>query len=199
MNNHLPDIVSIAIEDARLQNSDRDPAKLEQNGKPTTSWSFKTQNFKLLTCNVDNFQDCINLICQNWLKAHETESLCSENIQRYTRIVLLLQDIVELIEKIEAVIQRDRQQKQEISQTVGTIVSNCLDIEPERLTPTASLANDLGIDSLSWQELLITLEETFAIRISDEIAGTLVTVQQLINYIVLTVQKKNRRSTQLQY
>ncbi|PSB08447.1 acyl carrier protein [Pleurocapsa sp. CCALA 161] len=85
-----------------------------------------------------------------------------------------------------------------VSETVGNIVSNCLDIEPEHVTPTANLANDLGMDSLSWQELLITLEERFAIQISDEIAGTLVTVQELIERVVLIIQAKNKQSLQLQ-
>jgi acyl carrier protein len=77
-------------------------------------------------------------------------------------------------------------------------VSKCLDIEPEQVTPTANLTNNLGIDSLSWHELLITLEETFTIGISDEIAGTLTTVQQLIDCVILIVQKENRLSPQLQ-
>jgi acyl carrier protein len=76
-------------------------------------------------------------------------------------------------------------------------VSSCLDIEPEQVTPTANLANDLGIDSLDWLELLITLEEAFCIKISDEIAGTLTTVQQLIDCVILIVQKENRLSPQL--
>ena len=41
------------------------------------------------------------------------------------------------------------------SSAVAAIVSNCLDIEPEQVIPTVNLANDLGMDSLSWQELLI--------------------------------------------
>jgi acyl carrier protein len=109
-----------------------------------------------------------------------------------------LQDITELIERIKTTIQCAQLQKQMISETVNYIVSNCLDIEPEQVAITANLANDLGIDSLSWQELLITLEETFTIRISDEIAGTLTTVQQLIDCVILIVQKENRLSLQLQ-
>ncbi|NJL52345.1 MAG: acyl carrier protein [Hydrococcus sp. SU_1_0] len=106
------------------------------------------------------------------------------------KIIILLQDIVKLIEEIKTKIKSAQLQKLEISETVGNIVSNCLDIDPEQVTPTAHLVKDLGIDSLSWQELLITLEERFAIRISDEIAETLVTVQQLIDYIVSIVRKE---------
>lgn len=172
--------------------------KIKQNDRTAISTSSKTQSCELLVYEVDNFQDYSDRICQNWLKAHETNSLCSKNVQEYTKIVILLQDIIELIEEIKTTIQRTNLQRLEITQTVGTIVSKCLDIEPEQVAITANLANDLGIDSLSWQELLITLEETFTIRISDEIAGTLTTVQQLIDCVVLIVQKENRLSPQLQ-
>ena len=77
-------------------------------------------------------------------------------------------------------------------------MSDCLNIEPEQVTPTAHLVKDLGIDSLEWQELLITLEERFAIMISEEIAGTLVTVQQLIDYIISIVREEDILSPQLQ-
>lgn len=175
-------------------------AELKQNGKAETTFKSKstTQSFELLMSEVDNFQGYSNQICQDWLKAHKTESLGSKNIQQYTKIVILLQDVVELVERIKMKIQRAQLQKLEISQTVGAIVSNCLDIELELVTPMANLANDLGIDSLSWQELLITLEETFAIRISDEIAETLTTVQEIIDRIILIVQAKNKQSLQLQ-
>ena len=111
----------------------------------------------------------------------------------------MLQDIIELIERIKTTIKCAQLQKLEISQKVGTIVSTCLDIEPEQVTPTANLANDLGIDSLEWQELLITIEETFTITISDEIARTLTTVQQLTDYVLSIVQSGNRLSTQLEF
>ena len=109
-----------------------------------------------------------------------------------------MQDIVELIEEIKTTIKSVQLQKLEISETVGNIVSDCLDIDPEQVSPTAHLVKDLGIDSLEWKELLITLEEKFAITISDEIAGTLVTVQQLIDYIISIVRKENKLSPQLQ-
>jgi acyl carrier protein len=157
--------------------------------------SFES-GFTQLMYEVDNIQDYSDRICQNWLKAHETDSLCSKNVQGYTRVVILLQDIVELIERIKTTIQCAQLQKQMISETVGNIVSNCLDIEPEQVTPTANLANDLGIDSLSWQELLITIEETFTIIIPDEIAGTLATVQQLIDCILSIIQEENTLSPQ---
>jgi acyl carrier protein len=178
-NSTSENIISTSIGDNFLEITNT--TKIKQNDRTAISTSSKTQSCELLVYEVDNFQDYSDRICQNWLKAHKTESLGCKNIQQYTKIVILLQDIIELIEEIKTAIQRTNLQRLEITQTVGTIVSKCLDLKPEQVAITANLANDLGIDSLSWQELLITLEETFTIRISDEIAGTLTTVQQLID------------------
>jgi acyl carrier protein len=195
-NSTSENIISTSIKDDSLCLANH--TELKQNGKTKTTFKSKTQSCELLVGEADHIQDYSDQICQHWLKAHKTESLGSKNIQQYTKIVILLQDIIELIEEIKTTIQRTNLQRLEITQTVGTIVSKCLDIDPGQVAITANLANDLGIDSLSWQELLITLEETFTIRISDEIAGTLTTVQQLIDCVILIVQKENRLSPQLQ-
>ena len=192
MENHTPpNIISNSIEN--------NSTKLDRNEKITVSKGSEASSFQLLVREVDNFPDYSDRICQNWLKLHKTEFLCDKTIQKYTKIVILLQDIVELIKEIKTTIKSVQLQKLEISETVNNIVSDCLDIDPEQVTPTANLANDLGIDSLSWQELLIIIEETFAIIISDEIAGTLTTVQQLIDYILSIVQEENRLSPQLNF
>lgn len=194
-NNTSAKIIFTSIEDNSLETAG--PTKTKQNDRTAISRNFKTRGFELLMREVDNIQDYRNRIRQNWLKAHKTESLCFKNVQGYTKIVILLQEIVELILSINSTIQCAQIQKQMISQTVGNIVSNCLDIEPEQVTLTANLVNDLGIDSLSWQELLITIEKTFSIIISEEIAETLITVQQLIDYILSIFQSGSMLSTQL--
>ena len=173
-------------------NIENSSAKLNKNEKITVSTSSEASSFQLLVREVDNFPDYSDRICQNWLKAHKTESPGDKTIQKYTKIIILLQDIVELIEGIKTIIKSVQLQKLEISETVNNIVSDCLDIDPKQVTPTAHLVKDLGIDSLEWQELLITLEEKFAIIISDEIAETLVTVQQIIDYIVSIFRKENK-------
>lgn len=195
-NNTFSKIVTTAIEENSLEVANHQEQK--QKDKMPISWNYRTQDFELLLDEVNNFQDCSIRICRNWLKAHESESFCSENIERYTKIVILLRDVVELLEKIKIKIQGNRSQKLEIFQIVEAIVSDCLDIELKQVTPKASLVNDLGMDSLSWQELLITLEKTFAISISDEIAETLTTVQEIVDRIVLILQAENKRSLQLQ-
>jgi acyl carrier protein len=193
-NHNSSKIIPTTVENNSLEIVNNTEPKPNDDGVIT--WSNQTQSLELLMGKVGNFQDCSTQICQNWLKAHEKDFLCSKNVKQYQKILILLKDIVELIEGIKTTIQCAQLQKLEISETVGTIVSTCLDIELDQVIVTANFANDLGIDSLDWLELLVTLEETFAITISDEIAGTLVTVQQLIDYIVSIVQQRNRLSYQ---
>ena len=141
MENHTPpNIISNSIEN--------NSTKLNQNEKITISTSSKASSFQLLVHEVDNFPDYSDRICQHQLKLHKTESSGNKTIQKYTKIVSLLQDIVELIEEIKTTIKYVQLQKLEISETVGNIVSDCLDIDPKQVIPTAHLVKDLGIDSL---------------------------------------------------
>lgn len=56
-----------------------------------------------------------------------------------------------------------------------------LDIED--IVPEASLIEDLGADSLTIVELVMSMEEIFDIEIDDEDAEKLITVQDAIDYI----------------
>jgi acyl carrier protein len=51
---------------------------------------------------------------------------------------------------------------------VRTAVAGHLGIEPDRLPEQASLADDLGLDSLAGIELATALEDRFSLRITDE-------------------------------
>ena len=57
------------------------------------------------------------------------------------------------------------------------------DIDLEDVVPEASLIDDLGADSLTIVELIMSMEEVFAIEIDDEEAESLVTVQDAIDFI----------------
>lgn len=57
------------------------------------------------------------------------------------------------------------------------------DIDIEDVVPEASLIDDLGADSLTIVELIMSMEEIFAIEIDDEAAESLVTVQDAIDFI----------------
>ncbi|MBU0970177.1 MAG: acyl carrier protein [Proteobacteria bacterium] len=57
------------------------------------------------------------------------------------------------------------------------------DIDIEDVVPEASLIEDLGADSLTIVELVMSMEEIFDIEIDDDAAETLITVQDAIDFI----------------
>ena len=63
------------------------------------------------------------------------------------------------------------------------IVEKIPDIDIEDIIPEASLIEDLGADSLTIVELVMSMEEIFEIEIDDEDAEKLITVQNVIDFI----------------
>ncbi len=63
------------------------------------------------------------------------------------------------------------------------IAEKLKDIDIEDVVPEASLIDDLGADSLTIVELIMSMEEIFEIEIDDDDAEKLVTVQDAIDYI----------------
>ncbi len=57
------------------------------------------------------------------------------------------------------------------------------DIDIEDVVPEASLIEDLGADSLTIVELVMTMEEIFEIEIDEDDAEKLLTVQDAIDFI----------------
>ena len=80
----------------------------------------------------------------------------------------------------------------EIAEKVKSVLADELKVSANELLPDKQIANDLGVDSLQMVELVMKLEEVFEIKIPDEEATGLVTVQDAINY----VQKRLNNSGQ---
>ncbi len=57
------------------------------------------------------------------------------------------------------------------------------DVDIDDVVPEASLIEDLGADSLTIVELVMSMEEIFEIEIDDDAAEGLVTVQDAIDFI----------------
>ena len=66
---------------------------------------------------------------------------------------------------------------------VKKIVKEQLDVEEEKITPTANFIEDLGADSLDTVELVMALEEEFEVEIPDEDAENIKTVGDVVSYI----------------
>ena len=63
------------------------------------------------------------------------------------------------------------------------IIAEQLSVSEEEVTPDASFIEDLNADSLDLVELIMSLEEEFAVKISDEDAAKILTVQDAMDYM----------------
>jgi len=71
----------------------------------------------------------------------------------------------------------------EIKNKVTEIVVRQLGISADKVVEDASFTNDLGADSLDVVELVMAIEEKFEIEITDDVAGNIGTVGEVVNYI----------------
>lgn len=76
-----------------------------------------------------------------------------------------------------------------LEEKVKKIIVDQLGVDEAEVTPQAKFIDDLGADSLDTVELVMALEEEFAIEIPDEDAEKITTVQDAIAYI--TEHKKD--------
>ena len=67
--------------------------------------------------------------------------------------------------------------EQEVCRKVNDIIEQRLQVDPERVIPSAVLGFDLRADSLDMVEICMDLEKTFGITISDSEAERLHTVE----------------------
>ena len=74
--------------------------------------------------------------------------------------------------------------KAEVEAKVKQAIIDKLGVEESKITESAHFINDLGADSLDTVELVMKFEEEFDIKIPDEDAEKIGTVQQAIDYIV---------------
>ena len=70
-----------------------------------------------------------------------------------------------------------------IFETVRDALAEQFEIDPSEITPDTDLLNDIGADSLDVVELIMSLEETYGITVSDDDAANLTTVRKIVDYI----------------
>ena len=68
-------------------------------------------------------------------------------------------------------------------ETITKILVEKLGIAPTEVTPDANFVKDLGIDSLDYAELVMEFEQSFNLRIPDEDAELMQTINQAVKYI----------------
>ncbi|KAG8985275.1 hypothetical protein FRB90_004848 [Tulasnella sp. 427] len=76
--------------------------------------------------------------------------------------------------------------KEDVTARILDVLKSFEKVDAVKLTPTSSFAEDLGLDSLDSVEVVMAVEEEFAIEIPDAEADEIKTVQQAIDYILKT-------------
>ena len=63
------------------------------------------------------------------------------------------------------------------------VLAKQFEIDPETVTMETNLIDDIGADSLDVVELIMSLEDSYGISISDEEAAELYTVRRIVEYL----------------
>lgn len=71
----------------------------------------------------------------------------------------------------------------DIFETVKSVVAEQLGVDESEITMESSFNDDLEADSLDIVELMMALEDEFKIEISDEEAGKISTIGDVVEYI----------------
>ena len=74
--------------------------------------------------------------------------------------------------------------REEVLDQVKQILVQQLGVDEDQVTPEASFQDDLDADSLDLVELIMELEDQFGVKISDEEAQGIKTVDQAVDYIM---------------
>ncbi len=68
-------------------------------------------------------------------------------------------------------------------ETVRSVLAKQLEISPDAIREDTRILEDLGADSLDLVEMVMTLEEGYNIIITNEIAGGMATVGDVVAFI----------------
>ena len=70
-----------------------------------------------------------------------------------------------------------------ILEKIQDIISKQLGIDADSIQPTSNLTSDLDADSIEAVEIIMAIEDEFEIEIPDEKIESIVTVQDLVDFI----------------
>lgn len=70
-----------------------------------------------------------------------------------------------------------------IFEKVRDTLAQQFEIDPELITMDTNIIDDIGADSLDVVELIMSLEDSYGIQISDDDAANLITVRKIVEYL----------------
>jgi len=76
-----------------------------------------------------------------------------------------------------------RRKKQMVFERIKEALVTQFEVDPEKITRSTDIMNDLGADSLDLVELIMTLEEEYGISVTDESVYENKTVGEIADYI----------------
>ena len=76
----------------------------------------------------------------------------------------------------------------EIEEKVKAFLVDELEIDEEKLTDSALLKEDLGIDSLDFVDIVVIVEKIFGFKIKPEEMASVKTLEQFYGYIQSKIQ-----------
>jgi NADH dehydrogenase (ubiquinone) 1 alpha/beta subcomplex 1 len=71
----------------------------------------------------------------------------------------------------------------EVTDRIVLVVKNFDKVDPDKVTPTSKFAEDLGLDSLDGVEVVMAIEDEFAIEIPDAEADKIASVADAVEYV----------------
>jgi acyl carrier protein len=76
---------------------------------------------------------------------------------------------------------------EEILCGLAKIVHEVAGIEVNEITPEKSFVDELDIDSLSMVEIAVQVEDTFGVKVPDDVLANLKTVGDAVDYVAKTI------------
>ena len=75
-------------------------------------------------------------------------------------------------------------ERDEVMKLVRDHLSTELEVEPERIQPETRFRDDLDADSLDLYELVMELEDTYGVSVSEEEAARIQTVADAVDFVL---------------
>jgi len=80
--------------------------------------------------------------------------------------------------------------REEVVKIVDNFLIEDIEVEPGKISETASLKDDIGVDSLDFVDIVVIVERNFGFKINPEEMAGITTLGQFYDYIANKVSDK---------